>query len=142
MGIMYVNHVLYAIVYLTRLVYSALPYSLKMSECQHAFCALCLLQWIFKDFCDGVSQSPIHCPSCMTSIPNFPVETPRDPATFPLVHNHVAHMILHAYTGVLTDAANEILYDFDDVKQPVANEASLAWGWDMPALQGLHRRER
>ncbi len=114
-----------------------------MSECRHVFCALCLLQWIFKDFCDGVPQSPVRCPSCTTRIPDFPLETPRDPATFPLVHNHVAHTILHAYTGVLMNAANEILYEFDDHdKRPEADDALLAWGWDMAASRGLQRRER
>ncbi len=114
-----------------------------MSECRHVFCALCLLQWIFKDFHDGVPQSPIRCPCCTTSIPDFPVKTPRDPGTFPLVHNRVAHTILHAYTGVLTEAANEILYEFDDrVKRPESDDALLGWGWDMAALRELQRRER
>ncbi|RDX43271.1 hypothetical protein OH76DRAFT_1487964 [Lentinus brumalis] len=123
----------------------ASPYSLKASECKHAFCAICLLRWIFKDFRDGAWSSPIKCPSCTTTIPSITMQTPRDPMTFPLVPNHVALKMLHAYITVLSDAADTFLYSFSDTERTALEDVdddTLAWGWAMPGVRDLRTRER
>ncbi len=60
------------------------------------------------------------------------MQTPRDPTTFPLVHNYVTLKMLHAYITVLSDAADTYLYGFNDAQQTALGEVDdniLAWGW-------------
>lgn len=75
------------------------------------------------------------------------MQTPRDPTSFPVILNHVAFKILHAYTDVLRDADNIALYRLvDKEKEPVPSETvdgvTRAWGRAMPGLGTLRERER
>ncbi len=73
------------------------------------------------------------------------MQTPRDPTTFPLVPNYVAVKMLHAYTTVLSDAADTFLYGFGcpEITAPgEIDDDTLVWGWAMPAVRDLRTRER